>query len=384
VNAVLEQNPAASPASHAAQFSGEAGSLSVRGLGKSYGRDGVVALDDFSLDFPAGQCTVLLGPSGCGKTTVLRSIAGLIAPDSGRISIDNAVVFDAAAGANVPPERRRLGMVFQSYALWPHLTVAENIGYPLISVGVSKVEAARRTNAMLEWIGLAGMGGRFVHELSGGQQQRVSLGRAMVARPRAILFDEPLSNLDARLRERMRLELLALRQQAPFTSVYVTHDQLEAITLADRVVVMRAGKIDQVGSPEDIYKRPRTRFCADFVGIPNLLEGTVRSTSGADMVVETAVGALVARSWRSDWTAGARCSVAVRPSLLGMGDAHTPGAGRHGRVIRSIYQGTCTIDLVDVDGVQITLESISDERLSPGTAVTVVPRPGSVFAVLDD
>ena len=130
---------------------------------------------------------------------------------------------------------------------------------------------------MLEWVGLGGMGGRFVHELSGGQQQRVSLGRAMVGKPRAILFDEPLSNLDARLRERMRMELLALRQQAPFTSIYVTHDQLEAMTLGDRVVVMRAGKIEQVGSPEDVYRRPRTRFVADFVGIPNLLEGTVRS-----------------------------------------------------------------------------------------------------------
>ena len=383
MNAVLENKSAATSATPASQFSGESGSVSVRGLSMSYGSEGVVALDDFSLDFPAGQCTVLLGPSGCGKTTVLRSIAGLITPDTGRIIIDNAVVFDAAARTDVPPEKRRLGMVFQSYALWPHLSVAENIGYPLISGGVSKTDATQRTNAMLEWIGLAGMGGRFVHELSGGQQQRVSLGRAMVAKPRAILFDEPLSNLDARLRERMRLELLALRQQAPFTSVYVTHDQLEAITLADRVVVMRAGKIEQVGSPEEIYRRPRTRFCADFVGIPNLLEGTIRSASGTDIVVETVVGALAARSWRTDWIAGARCSVAVRPSLLGMRDAQTSGA-RPGRVIRSIYQGTSTIDLVDVDGVQIALESISDDRHVPGGVVAVAPTPGAVFAVLDD
>ncbi|HJZ46725.1 MAG TPA: ABC transporter ATP-binding protein, partial [Roseiflexaceae bacterium] len=249
----------------------------------------MLALDNFSLGFAAGQCTVLLGPSGCGKTTVLRSIAGLINPDAGRIDIDNSAVFDAAGGTNVPPEKRRLGMVFQSYALWPHLSVAQNIAYPLISAGLSKAEISSRTNAMLEWIGLAGLGGRYAHELSGGQQQRVSLGRAMVAKPRAILFDEPLSNLDARLRERMRLELLALRQQAPFTSIRVTHDQLEAITLADRVVVMRAGKIEQVGSPEGVYKRPRTRFSAEFVGIPNLLEGIIRSVIGADIVVETVV-----------------------------------------------------------------------------------------------
>jgi iron(III) transport system ATP-binding protein len=379
LSAVLESSPA-----QPSQLDAVAGSLSVRGLGKAYGRDaGVRALDDFSLDFPAGRCTVLLGPSGCGKTTVLRSIAGLVTPDAGRIAIDDATVFDAAARLDVPPEKRRLGMVFQSYALWPHLTVAENIGYPLVSARLAKAEIAAQTNAMLDWIGLEGMGGRFVHELSGGQQQRVSLGRALVAKPRAILFDEPLSNLDARLRERMRLELLALRHRAPFTSIYVTHDQLEAITLADRVVVMRAGRIEQVGSPEDIYKRPRTRFCADFVGIPNLLPGTVRSASGPDLVVETVVGALAARSWRGDWKAGAPCTVAVRPSLLALHEG--PGAaGRPGRVIRSIYQGTSTIDLVDVVGTQVATESMSDHRREPGGAVAVVPMPGAVFAVLDD
>lgn len=353
--------------------------LSVQGLSKTYGPAGVRALDHFSLEFPADQCTVLLGPSGCGKTTVLRSIAGLIAPDEGRITVDDAVVFDAADGRDVPPEKRRLGMVFQSYALWPHLSVAENIAYPLLSAGLPKAEIARRTDAMLEWIGLAGMGSRYVHELSGGQQQRISLGRAMVARPRAILFDEPLSNLDARLRERMRLELLALRQQAPFTSIYVTHDQLEAMTLADRVVVMRAGKIEQVGSPEEVYKRPRTRFSADFVGIPNLLEATVRSVAGPDLVVETAVGALAARSWRSDWTVGARCTVAVRPTLLTV-----QPEGRSGRIVRSVFQGASTIELIDFAGTEVAIESLGEERHAPGSSVALKPAPGAVFAVLDD
>jgi len=353
--------------------------LSIQGLSKAYGAGGIRALDNFSLDFPADQCTVLLGPSGCGKTTVLRSIAGLIAPDAGRITIDDAVVFDAASGADVPPEKRRLGMVFQSYALWPHLSVAENIAYPLLSAGLPKAEMARRTEAMLDWIGLGGMGARYVHELSGGQQQRISLGRAMVARPRAILFDEPLSNLDARLRERMRLELLALRQQAPFTSIYVTHDQLEAMTLADRVVVMRAGKIEQVGSPEEVYKRPRTRFSADFVGIPNLLEATVRSIAGPELVVDTVVGALAARSWRSDWAAGARCTVAVRPTLLSV-----QAEGRSGRVVRSVFQGASTIELIDFDGTEVAIESLGEERHAPGSSVALKPAPGAVFAVLDD
>jgi len=366
------------------KFSEDASGLSVWGLIKSYGGEGGVrALDNFSLDFPAGQCTVLLGPSGCGKTTVLRSIAGLIAPDEGRITIDRSVVFDASAGSDVPPEKRRLGMVFQSYALWPHLSVAENIAYPLLSAGMPKTEVARRTNAMLAWIGLTGMGSRYVHELSGGQQQRISLARAMVAKPRAILFDEPLSNLDARLRERMRLELLALRQQAPFTSIYVTHDQLEAMTLADRVVVMRAGKIEQVGSPEEVYKRPRTRFSADFVGIPNLLDATVRSITGSDLIVETAVGALAARSWRTDWTSGARCTVAARPTLLMVqpGDA---GEGRSGRVIRSVFQGASTIELIEFDGTEVAIESLGEERHAPGSIVAVKPALGAVFAVLDD
>lgn len=372
------------PANAASDFTPQPGGVSVTGLSKAYGREaGVLALDNFTLDFPAGQCTVLLGPSGCGKTTVLRSIAGLVTPDAGRITIDGSVAFDAAAGTDVPPEKRRLGMVFQSYALWPHLTVAENIAYPLASGTSTKAEIAGKTDAMLEWIGLAGMGGRFVHELSGGQQQRVSLGRAMVGKPRAILFDEPLSNLDARLRERMRMELLALRQQAPFTSIYVTHDQLEAMTLGDRVVVMRAGEIEQVGTPEDVYKRPRTRFAADFVGIQNLLEGTIRSVTASVTAVDTIIGTLQARGWRDDWTAGARCTVAVRATLIGLEPGESPGT-RSGRIIRSVFQGTSSIDLVDLAGTQIVVESFAQERRVPGSLVAVKPAAGAVFALLGD
>ncbi len=358
-------------------------SVSVVGLGKAYAQGSVRALDDFTLEFPAGECTVLLGPSGCGKTTVLRSIAGLITPDSGRITIGSTVAFDAAAGVSQPPEKRRLGMVFQSYALWPHLSVAENISYPLAAAGVGKAEIARRTEAMLDWVGLSGMGGRYVHELSGGQQQRVSLGRAIVGRPRAILFDEPLSNLDARLRERMRIELLALRQRDPFTSIYVTHDQLEAMTLGDRVVVMRAGRIEQVGSPEAVYKRPKTRFVADFMGIPNLIEGTVRVVKPAGIVVETAIGPLTTRSWRENWSAGDRCTVAVRPTLIAAGTDAGPDE-RSARVVRSVFQGTSTIHLVDVGGALVTLESFSEDRHADGTTVAVRPAAGATFALLDD
>ena len=365
--------------------------VSVVGLSKRYGDAAAApALDDFSLEFPAGRCTVLLGPSGCGKTTVLRSIAGLIRPDGGRITIAERSVFDAKAGIDVPPEKRRLGMVFQSYALWPHLPVAANIGYPLLAERIGKTAATARTDAMLEWVGLTGMGGRYVHELSGGQQQRVSLARAMVGQPQAILFDEPLSNLDARLRERMRMELLALRQQAPYTAIYVTHDQLEAMTLGDRVVVMRAGRIEQAGTPEEIYRRPRTRFVADFVGIPNLLDGTVRAVDGDTVLVDTVLGPLTTRSWRSDRAAGARCTVAVRPTLLTLVAADAPGTAAGGangvpaRVERSAFQGISSLDLVQVQGQEVTVESFSEQRHAVGAEVMLQPAPSAVFALLDD
>ena len=362
----------------------ETSSVSVTGLSKAYGPDGALrALDDFTLEFPAGQCTVLLGPSGCGKTTVLRSIAGLITPDSGRITIGATTAFDAASGKYDPPEKRRLGMVFQSYALWPHLSVAENIGYPLAATGMSKAIIRSKVEAMLDWVGLSGMGGRFVHELSGGQQQRVSLGRAVVGNPRAILFDEPLSNLDARLRERMRIELLGLRQRTPFTSIYVTHDQLEAMTLGDKIVVMRAGKIEQVGTPEDVYKRPRTRFAADFMGIPNLIEGSIRAIQPDGFIVDTVLGTLLTRGWRDDWNIGERCTVALRPTLITF-SADRQGEAPSGRVIRSVFQGTSTIHMIDVAGTAITLESFSDERHADGATVAVGPINGAVFALLAD
>jgi iron(III) transport system ATP-binding protein len=374
---------AKSTAVHSPSY-GDTGGVSVAGLTKVYGPSpGLVALDDFTLDFPAGKCTVLLGPSGCGKTTVLRSIAGLVTPNTGRITIADSLVFDAESRTNTPPEKRRLGMVFQSYALWPHLTVAENIAYPLSTSGLSKSNIMSEARSMLEWVGLGGMGGRFVHELSGGQQQRVSLCRAMVGRPRAILFDEPLSNLDARLRERMRMELLALRQQAPLTSIYVTHDQLEAMTLGDRVVVMRAGMIEQEGAPEEVYKRPRTRFVADFVGIPNLVEGTINRCDASGTVVDTVIGALQARGWRRDRPAGSLCTVAIRPTLLELHAGDRPDA-RTGRIIRSVFQGASSIHIVDMEGTQITVESLKEVRHEPETVVNLAPAPGAVFALLDD
>ena len=357
-----------------------ASGVAIEGLSKTYGPAGEVrALDDISLDIPAGRCTVLLGPSGCGKTTVLRSIAGLATPTTGRIRIGSDIVCDTATGLVQPPERRRLGMVFQSYALWPHLTVLDNIGYPLVG-RMRRDEVRTRADAMLDWIGLPGMGGRFIHELSGGQQQRVSLARAMIGNPRAVLFDEPLSNLDARLRERMRLEILALRQRAPFTSIYVTHDQLEAMTLGDQVVIMRAGRIEQVGTPEQVFRMPRTRFAADFMGIPNLIDGIAGDLHGDRMDVQTAIGPLPCRVWRTDRPRGAPCTVAVRPTLI----AITPAANGPAQVLRSVFQGNSTLHVVAVGDTCFTVESTADDRLADGARVEIRPTPGAIFAVLDD
>lgn len=356
------------------------GGVSVRNVTKTFGK--LRALDDFSLHFPAGQCTVLLGPSGCGKTTALRSIAGLMQPDTGTIEIDKHVVFDASSGVALPPEKRHLGMVFQSYALWPHLSVAENVAYPLVSKKTPKAEITRRVDAILEWVSLAGMGTRYIHELSGGQQQRVSLARAMVGQPRAVLFDEPLSNLDARLREHMRVEISNLRQKSPFTAIYVTHDQLEAMTLGDRVVIMREGKIEQIGSPQEIYDTPRTRFAADFMGIPNLIDGVVRSVDEDGIVVDTLIGAVNARSARSDWTQGQKATVAMRSTSLAL----EPGteASATGYVRQSIFQGMSTLYMVEAGDVQLAVETFTGSRLADGSQVSVRQVPGATFALLDD
>ncbi|WP_418647878.1 ABC transporter ATP-binding protein [Thauera butanivorans] len=259
--------------------------VALHGLRKYFTADTVTtaprrgAIDGLDLDIRDGEFFVLLGPSGCGKTTTLRCIAGLEEPSAGRIEIGGAVVADTAARVFVPPDKREIGMVFQSYALWPHMTVFDNVAYPVRHRrrGLSRLEIAREAGEALSLVGLAGLEGRAPAELSGGQQQRVALARAIAARPRLLLFDEPLSNLDAQLRLRLRQDLRRVHEEAGRTSVYVTHDQAEALALADRVAVMRLGRLEQLGTPTEIFLAPATRFVAEFVGFDNLLPGTVIS-----------------------------------------------------------------------------------------------------------
>ena len=253
--------------------------LTINHLGKSFGT--VRALDDVSIVAEEGKFLTLLGPSGCGKSTTLWSVAGLHTPSAGTIRIGNDVVFDVDRGIEVPPEERACGVVFQSYALWPHMSVADNVGYPLKLRKLSKAQRRSRVAEVLELVELDELGGRYPHQLSGGQQQRVSLARALAHQPRLLLLDEPFSNLDAKLRERARAWLRDLQQRVGITTVFVTHDQDEALSMSDRIVVMNGGRVAQVGSPEEVYLDPADSFVADFVGSINLLPGEVIHIDGA-------------------------------------------------------------------------------------------------------
>ncbi|MCC7105071.1 MAG: ABC transporter ATP-binding protein [Chloroflexi bacterium] len=246
--------------------------LQIRGLRKSYGHE--QAVRGITLGVEQGEVLTLLGPSGCGKTTTLRCVAGLEEPDDGEILVGDDVLTSVPRRIVLPPERRQLGMVFQSYAVWPHMSVAQNVAYPLEVRHVPRTEIKQRVAEVLELVGLGGLEQRNATRLSGGQQQRIALARALVARPRLLLFDEPLSNLDAQLRERMRLEIVHLLRELHITAVYVTHDQAEAMVVSDTIAVMSHGRVEQIGAPEEIYAWPRSAFVASFLGRANLLPAT--------------------------------------------------------------------------------------------------------------
>jgi iron(III) transport system ATP-binding protein len=293
--------------------------LRITGLTKAF--DGHLALDDMTLEARDGELLTLLGPSGCGKSTTLWSIAGLHRPDAGTIAVGDRVVFDEATGTNVPPEARECGVVFQSYAIWPHMTVAENVGYPLRLRRIRGRARDQRVHEVLELVELADLSKRYPHQLSGGQQQRVALARALSHPPRLLLLDEPFSNLDAKLRERARVWLRALQQEVGVTTVFVTHDQDEALSLSDRVAVMSDGVVHQVGPPEEVYDRPADLFVADFVGTANLLDATVVDRPG-DGHVDVLVAGLAAplRAATSSSPSSGRLTgdvtIAVRPEAI--------------------------------------------------------------------
>lgn len=290
--------------------------LSLRGLQKSFtdAQSGktVVAVESVSLDIPTGELVTLLGPSGCGKTTVLRMLAGFEFPTGGAILLDGRDV------TGLPPNERNCAMVFQSYALFPHMTVLQNITYGLKFRRVSKPQAEQRLQRILEVVNLKGYEARRPHELSGGQQQRVALARALIIEPALLLFDEPLSNLDAKLREFMRQEIRKIQKELGITAVYVTHDQSEAMAISDRVVVMNKGKIEQAGKNYEVYHRPSTRFVADFMGAANFLEATFRASQGQHALVELAGSELKVPN-RTAVASGASVTLVIRPEAVLLG-----------------------------------------------------------------
>jgi ABC-type Fe3+/spermidine/putrescine transport system ATPase subunit len=288
--------------------------LTLRQLRKTFGP--VVAVDGVSLEAAPGEFLALLGPSGCGKSTVLRMVAGLVDPDGGQVLLAGEDI------TRVPVHRRNVGLVFQSYALFPHMTVFENVAFGLRRRGLPRAELRPRVERMLELVRLGPLGARYPRELSGGQQQRVALARALVTEPRVLLLDEPLSNLDALLRDEMRVELKRLQERLGASMVFVTHDQAEALTLSDRVVVMDRGRIEQVGRPEEVYRRPATPFVARFLGRANFLPGTVAACEAGGLTVAIDGGSVVRACWPGDRpAAGQRVQVAVRQESIRLGPA---------------------------------------------------------------
>jgi iron(III) transport system ATP-binding protein len=349
--------------------------IQVRDVTKAYGDRRV--LDRISFEVRDKEFVTLLGPSGCGKTTTLMAIAGFQHPDTGSITCGDETFFEAASRRVVPAERRNLGVVFQSYAIWPHLTVAANVGFPLVLRKMKKPEVARRVAEMLELVELQELGGQYPHQLSGGQQQRVALARALSSSPSVLLLDEPFSNLDAKLRERARKWLRALQQEIGITTVFVTHDQDEALGMSDRVMVMDQGVIQQSGTPEEIYLRPVNRAVADFVGRCNFLDGEVVDTVHPGECIVKILGTplVVHTHCEMDAPDGSPVVVAVRPESVVLSAAApgiSLGANQCGAEIRSgAFLGDHYEYELSLDGVEVMVQT--GTPLTSGSPIVAIP-----------
>ena len=340
-------------------------SVELRHLTKRYGAAAVV--DDVSLTIDHGVLVCLLGPSGCGKTTTLRLIAGFVEPTAGEIVVGERVV--SAPSRTLPPEARNMSMIFQSYALWPHMTVAENVAYGLTVRKLPREAIAKKVGAMLATTKLADLAARYPGELSGGQQQRVALARALIVEPETLLLDEPLSNLDANLREEMRFEVRRLHDQYRYTTVYVTHDQSEAMTTADLIAVMNAGRIEQLGTPEDIYARPRSEFVARFIGSSNIIRGKALDASHILVAgVPVACSGIVPAS-------GHDVAITIRQHEIRIDTAPPAGAVQNvvpAVIVRNVFLGNCRDYMVELgDGTQIRVVASPQTSIAPGSRVSL-------------
>jgi iron(III) transport system ATP-binding protein len=361
--------------------------IRVEGLQKRYDERGteVGGVRDISFEIERGSLVTLLGPSGCGKTTTLRLIAGLERPSQGEIYIDDECMASVRSKTFVPTYRRPIGMVFQSYAIWPHMTVAGNVAFPLKvrRTRLSKTEMSERITEALALVGLAGMQERPATDLSGGQQQRVALARALVHRPKVLLLDEPLSNLDAELRERMRDEIREVQQRLGITTVFVTHDQSEALALSDRLIVMSDGLVVESGLPQQIYNFPRRSFTAEFLGMSNTFWGTVEHSSAEQTVVSTAHGQVTGRAPHGV-KVGDRALVAVRPDDFAIYRRKPEGPAWRGTVRVGTYRGDSWTYQVDVNGETVKVRATREKiGMSHGDEVYLVPETGAGVITYD-
>ncbi len=332
--------------------------LDLANLEKVFGTNRVVKGFDLGID--KGEFVSLLGPSGCGKTTVLRMVAGFESPTSGAIRIDGQDV------TRLRPNQRNIGMVFQAYALFPNLTVAQNVGFGLRIAGVARAEAEARVAEMLALIGLPDLGGRYPFQLSGGQQQRVALARALAPRPRVLLLDEPLSALDAKIRVSLRAEIRTIQRQLGITTIFVTHDQEEALSMSDRVVVMNGGVAEQVGTPFTIYNQPATRFVAGFVGALNMVEAEVRDAA-LGVVMLGGVSVTLGRA-----LAGERVTLALRPEAVHLGRAEGRDTVLPGTITDVHFMGSVIRVTADVAGMRVALDTFNRADTPPPPVGAVV------------
>jgi ABC-type sugar transport system ATPase subunit len=351
--------------------------VKLRGINKSFGA--VAVIHNIDLDINDGEFVVFVGPSGCGKSTLLRTISGLEEPTSGQVLIDGEDVTD------YDPSERGVAMVFQSYALYPHMTVSENLGFGLRMGGMPKDQVAQRVTEAARILELADLLERKPRQLSGGQRQRVAIGRAIVRQPKAFLFDEPLSNLDAELRVQMRIEIAKLHQQLGATMVYVTHDQVEAMTLADRIVVLRAGRVEQQGSPIELYDNPDNMFVAGFIGSPrmNFLDGTITAIEGPEMTVSLAAfdapGLKVMRRG-SGGSVGESISVGIRPEHFADASLGGPKLTAKAQVVEQLGGVSYVYAAGKDDESKVTMQQKGHSRISSGTMIEVGIEPGAALA----